>query len=210
MHKDFGVLIRTALCGGSLFLNYAALAAVDIHIEEINAGVLITAFGTINLPNTPVGTTTCGRGQLSGVGFGAIDTSIGSICVGDGRTPANYYNLVQPSQTQFGSGTLVLADLFSGTLFGIEGELGFVGSNEGLINSSSTFLGKTLPDLGIRESGNLGVWTVSETNDTISVRATGGFIPPVPAPLGPILVPIAYGFTRNLRRRIQSARSSNT
>lgn len=101
MHKDFGVLIRTALCGGSLFLNHAALAAVDIHIEEINAGVLITAFGTINLPNTPVGTTTCGRGQLSGVGFGAIDTSIGSICVGDGRTPANYYNLsfspVRPS-----------------------------------------------------------------------------------------------------------------
>jgi hypothetical protein len=78
------------------------------------------------------------------------------LCVGDGSNPAFYYNLTQPSQTQFGVGPLVLADAFTGTLFGIEGILGFVGSNGGLINSSSSFYGKTLADLGIRESGNWG------------------------------------------------------
>jgi hypothetical protein len=198
-------LVGASLCTGFLSLNQAAFAAVDIHIEEIKSGVLITALGTINLPNVPLGTTTCGRGQVTGVVFGAIDSSIGSVCVGDGSTLSNYYTLVQPSQAYFGDGPLVRADESTGSLFGIEGNLGFVGSNGGVINSSSTFFGKTLTDLGIRASGDLGVWTVSGTNDTISVRATDGFIPPVPGPLGTLVLPMAYGFTRQLRQKIKTA-----
>lgn len=177
----------------------AAQAAVDINIQEIGNGVVITAKGSLLLPNTSAGSTTCGNGTLGTEG--AIDSAKASLCIGDSSQIAQFFPLVPPVQQSFGTGPVTLATSSSGNFFGIAGDLGIVGSNYisgSTIQSFSVFPNTTLAALGIASFGDLGVWTVDGTNDTITVRAT-------PGPLAVLGLPIAYGASRRMRRRIQSA-----
>jgi hypothetical protein len=182
-------------------IHQSANAAVDINIAEVGPNVVITAKGTINLPSVPLGTTTCGQGTIPGVQNGAINSSIASVCVGDGTTPAHYYSLTQPTTQSFGTGPLVLANSHVGSLFGIEGKIGFVGSNQSTVHSSSTFLNTNLAGMGINQYALLGTWTVDGTNDTITVRST-------PGPLAALGLPIAFGYTRKIRQRIRAAQTN--
>jgi hypothetical protein len=201
--KDLSSSLLTIAVFTAVFqvLQQPANAAVDINIAEVGPDVVITAKGTINLPSVPLGTTTCGQGTIPGVQNGAINSSIASVCVGDGTTPAHYYSLTQPTTQSFGIGPLVLANSHLGFLFGIEGKIGFIGSNQSTVHSSSTFLNTNLASLGINQYAVLGTWTVSGTNDTITVRST-------PGPLAALGLPITFGFTRKLRQRIRAAQKT--
>lgn len=181
-----------------LFGSGSSDAAVIINIDEVGPDVVITASGTLLLPSISLGITKCGNGTFSPPpDKGAIDSAIAAICIGDSSQDVNYFPLAG-SQPSFGSGPVVFADSFFGDFFGIEGNQGLIGSgyaSGSLINSSSTFNTTTLAKLGISNRGVIGTWTVANTNDTITVRAT-------PGPMGLLGLPIAYGWSRNIRRRI--------
>ncbi|MEY4353841.1 MAG: hypothetical protein RLZZ609_2082 [Cyanobacteriota bacterium] len=177
----------------------AAQAAVDINIQETGNGVVISAKGSLLLPSTSAGSSTCGNGTLGTQG--AIDSGAAALCIGDSSQLAQFFPLVPPVQQSFGSGPLTLATSSSGNFFGIAGTLGIVGSNYtsgSMIHSFSVFPNTTVAALGIASFGDLGVWTVAGTNDTITVRAT-------PGPFAALGLPIAYGASRRMRRRIRSA-----
>jgi hypothetical protein len=180
-------------------VHQAAQAAVDINIQETGNGIVITAKGSLLLPNTSAGSSTCGNGALGTEG--AINSLTASLCIGDSSQIAQFFPLLPPIQQSFGSGPLRLASSSSGNFFGIAGDLGIVGSNYtsgSMIQSFSVFPNTTLAALGIASFGDLGVWTLAGTNDTITVRST-------PGPLAVLGLPIAYGASRRMRRRIQSA-----
>lgn len=177
----------------------AAQAAVDINIQEIGNGVVITAKGSLLLPSAAAGSAVCGNGTLGP--NGAIDSAMAALCIGNSSQTAQYFTLSNPVQQSFGTGPLTQATSSSGDFFGLEGQLGIVGSNYtsgSMIHSFSVFPNTTAAALGIASFGDLGVWTVAGTNDTITVRAT-------PGPLAALGLPIAYGASRRMRRRIRSA-----
>lgn len=199
MQRLFRQICLLASLSAFALSHKAAQAAVDINIQEIGNGVVITAKGFLLLPNTSAGSATCGNGTLGTEG--AIDSATASLCIGDSSQIAQFFPLVQPVQQSFGTGPVTLATSSSGDFFGLTGGLGIVGLNYAsgsTIYSFSVFPNTTVAALGIASFGDLGVWTVAGTNDTINIRAT-------PGPLPVLGLPIAYGASRRIRRRIQSA-----
>jgi len=83
--------------------------------------------------------------------------------------------------------------------------------DNGPINSSATFTGKSLASVGIASTQlnpNIGSWTFfGDTNPTNVINVIVGAPPglPVPAPLPLFGTAAAYGWSRRLRRRIGSA-----
>lgn len=75
------------------------------------------------------------------------------------------------------------------------------------IVSRVTFNARTLADLDITAEGLIGTWTLAETGDKIKVfvgsSATG-----VPGPLTLFGAAAAFGWSRRLRHRLSTSKSS--
>ena len=193
-------------------------ANVVVDIRQTPTGVTIFANGSLTLnpnPPNPINKAYCGADST--IQFGAIQTSLNAICVGNTQQEGFIYTVTGTS-TPFGPGaTRILADSASGDFFGLIGlpstgpgqispEIGIyyipTGSDP-TINAHSTFNGKTLSQLGIFGEGTLGTYTLtgSSSNNQITVIAT-------PAPLAVLGLPLTYGWTRRLRRRVRDASGS--
>jgi hypothetical protein len=78
--------------------------------------------------------------------------------------------------------------------------------------SSATFNGTTLAANGFNTPGQLGSWTLTGTSETITLCVANPGTPcgtPVPGPLPLLGASVAFGWTRQLRRRISQAGSRN-
>lgn len=190
----------------------AARSQVLIEIEQIGLDVVTTANGSLNLPSSS-STAVCGNNTApvsSPPPNGAIQPNIASICVGNSSAAGFIYPVDGPSQFLDGMNTFTAADSSTGLFFGLEGNIGLIGSqytSNTVFTSTSTYTNQTLLSLGITRLGILGEWTLLDKpggnplpNQTITVFAT-------PAPLAALGLPITYGWSRRLRRRIHAAAS---
>ena len=169
----------------------SAQAAVDITIMQEGPDVIARAFGTLDLPPSTINAH-CG-GVPGTIPDGAIAPDIGAICVGSGGGFA--YSITGPSS--FGAGPGRYADTSSGGLFGFNSALGILATSGTIIDSTSTWSGATLADLGI-SPGGLGTWQTP--GGSVTARAE------VPAPIGLLGVGAMLTWTRILRRKITEAR----
>jgi hypothetical protein len=107
-----------------------------------------------------------------------------------------------------GSDIFTKADSSTGQFFGLGGNIGLIGSEYSPntpFTSTSTYNNTTLTALGITQLGELGKWDLLDMpmgnpiqGQTITVVAT-------PAPLAALGLPITYGWTLRMRRRIRAA-----
>lgn len=199
LERFFGVALGAGL---SLLAIPAGRADVLIELVESGSDVIATALGSLNLPTSNT-ITYCGNGPGQNLN-GAIDPTIGAICVGPGGTGFEYMINIGGT-TSFGTQMGTEANSATGTFFGVNGTQMLLGSpsgTQGLLNvdGKSIFSNKTLADLGISSLGVIGTWTLpdpaSGPDQTITLRAT-------PGPLAVLGLPFAYGWSRTLRRRIQ-------
>lgn len=174
------------------FVASPALASVQISIDQIGPDVIAKAVGRLNVPPS-LTVAHCG-GVPNLIPDGALAPAIGAVCVGSGSGFS--YSIAGPSS--FGAGFGRYADSSTGGLFGFNSALGILAADGNIINSSSTWQNTSLADLGLTP-GNLGTWTVSNSNDQILVVAT-------PGPLGIMGTLGLFGWSRKLRQRIRESR----
>jgi len=197
-------------------------AILNYYIFADGGNLKIVTTGSLNL-----------GGLASQAGSTCTSTSPGGtlipefalICSGVETSSTDAYKKyvvvpVVPGSTSFtnGSGSLLAANSTTGTrnwLWGDEGpDPAFYiidPYNDGPINSSATFTGKSLASVGLNLTSpgtNIGSWTFfNDTNPNNVINVFVGDPPnaPVPAPLPLIGAAGAYGWSRRLRRRIGSA-----
>ena len=75
------------------------------------------------------------------------------------------------------------------------------------INSSYTFTGVTLANLGFTTNGLIATWTLNSTGDAINV-VVGAPVTSVPSPLPLFGAGAAFGWSRRLRKRIAAPLST--
>jgi len=158
---------------------------------------------------------------------GALSPLNGLICSGEESTPNNdpYKKYILSGLTQFSAGNATLienADTTTGTenwLFGqdTDGPTFYILNSytDGTpIDSSATFNGKSLADVGLDDPSlnntNIGSWTLVTTRtadptNVINVIVGAPPSPSVPGPLPLLGTAAAFGWSRRLRRRISSA-----
>jgi hypothetical protein len=82
-------------------------------------------------------------------------------------------------------------------------------TNNTSIVSSATFANQSFSTLGITATGLVGTWTINGTSETIEVFVGNPPAPPgtpVPGPLPLFGAAAAFGYSRRLRRRVNSSR----
>jgi hypothetical protein len=168
-------------------------AVLAYNIFESMGDLVVETSGSLNLP-APVGNGNCGAD-------GVIAPTSGFLCTGpDAQYPT--YQISGPS-TFTGTADLFPATSVSGLSTGVVALIGRFVIDSSYVSgssivSSATFAGKSLADLGLTpSSGTLGTWTVAGTGDTISINV-------VPGPLPVLGAGAAFGFSRQLRKRIKS------
>lgn len=178
-----------------------ARAVLAYNIFESMGDLIVETSGSLILP-AQTGIGNCGAD-------GAIAPTIGFMCTGPNVTYP-VYQISGPS-TFTGTADLYPATSVSGLSTGVIAGIGrfVIGPSyvSGPIASSATFSGKTLADLGLTpSSGTLGTWTLAGTGDTITINVTNPA--PVPGPLPLLGAGAAFGFSRQLRKRIKSRRTT--
>lgn len=213
MQKNIKNIAKTGLpfiVISSLFIGTeAAYPQVLIEIKQVGSDVVITASGSLQLPAS-MSMGVCGNNQVLPLPLnGAIQPDIASVCVGQSDQAGLIYS-VTGTQTSFLGGLNIFtrADSSTGQFFGLEGNIGLIGSQYSpntSFTSTSTYNNTTLTALGITQLGELGRWDLLDMpmgnpiqGQTITVIAT-------PAPLAALGLPITYGWTRRMRRRIRAA-----
>jgi hypothetical protein len=198
-------LFRFAVVSAGLFASLCipAQAALRYKIYENAQGNLtIQTEGSLTVPTSSY------PGYCSQSGAISFATSLPFVCTGT-NPGANIpgYPISGPSSFSSGSGSFSPATSVSGLTTAIFPSLSqFVMDSSYVsgapIASDAIFVGKTLANFGLTpSSGNLGVWTVVGTGDTIRVDV-------VPGPLPVLGAGAAFGFSRKLRRRIQLSQSA--
>ena len=194
-------------------------AILNYYIFEDGGNLKIVTTGSLNLGGlaSQAGSTCTGTSP-----GGTLDPESALICSGVETSATDpYKKYVVAGSTSFtdGSDFLVEADSTTGTrnwLWGAQApdpSFYIIDSyTDGApINSSATFIGKSLADVGLDTTTpgtNIGSWTFlndTDPNNVINVFADDPPNAPVPAPLPLIGAAGAYGWSRRLRRRIGSA-----
>jgi hypothetical protein len=186
----------------------AAYSQVLIEIKQVGSDVVITASGSLQLPAT-MSMGICGDNQVLPVPVnGAINPVTAAVCIGKSNQQGFIYSITGPATFLGGSDIFTRADSSTGQFFGLGGDIGLIGSQYSpntSFTSTSTYNNKTLLSLGITQLGELGQWDLLDMpmgnpiqGQTITVIAT-------PAPLAALGLPITYGWTRRMRRRIRAA-----
>jgi hypothetical protein len=203
------------IAASSLFIIAEAVySQVLIEIKQVGSDVVIKAEGSLNLPMTS-GTAFCGNNTapiLTPPTNGAIKPDTAAVCIGNSTTAGFIYSVAGPQQFLGASNAFAEADSSTGLFFGLAGDIGLIGSQYTAntpFTSTSTYTNKTLSALGITQLGELGKWNLLDmpmgtpiSGQTITVVAT-------PAPLAALGLPITYGWTRRMRRRIRAAAAQN-
>jgi len=186
-----------------------AKAILTYNIFESGGNVVVQTSGSLNLPQTSIGSKVCNAN-------GGIVSSIAVICTGpQGNLP--FYGITgSPSFNGFvtnGNGssasatsTFLVGGINSDAPVGFGISSSYISGSP--IVSTSTIAGETLSSLGFTiNSGLLGSWTLDGTGDTIQA-----FLGPpaaaVPGPLPLLGAGAAFGWSRRLRKRISSPLST--
>ncbi len=212
MHKINRKIVRFGLpliaASSLLIIAEAVYSQVLIEIKQVGSDVVITAAGSLELPpSTIIGV--CGNNEVIPVPVnGAIKPDTAAICVGPSNQQSFIYSITGPKTFLGGSAIFTEAESSTGQFFGLAGNIGLIGyqySPNTPFTSTSTYTNTTLTALGITQLGELGKWDLLDMpmgnpiqGQTITVIAT-------PAPLAALGLPITYGWTRRMRRRIRAA-----
>ncbi|MCX5956540.1 MAG: hypothetical protein NTW51_09065 [Cyanobacteria bacterium] len=198
-------------------------AILNYYIFEDGGNLKIVTTGSLNLGGlaSQAGSTCTGTSP-----GGTLTPGSALICSGVETSSTDPYKKyvvepVNPGTTSFtaGSDSLDGADSTTGTRNWLWGGQALDPSfyivapyTDGApINSSATFIGKSLTDVGLdmTTSGtNIGSWTFfNDTNPNNVINVFVGDPPNAPVPAPPLLIGAAgaYGWSRRLRRRIGSA-----
>ena len=176
-----------------------AQALLTYNIFETSGGdVVVETNGSLTL-GASTGTETCGFD-------GAILSTAALICTGPSQTSPSY-SLTGPT-TFNGTVFLLPASSVSGITTGFSGEEAVFGIDPDymsgdLIVSSATFNNTTLAGLGFTTTGLIGTWTLEDGGDQIRVVLTE-----VPGPLPLLGAGAAFGYSRRLRRRINTSQAT--
>jgi hypothetical protein len=201
---------------GILATNAPAHAILSIHIYESGSDVQIDASGSLNLPIPLV----LNAGQQTSLGVFPNANLLGTGALGQtnsyntgGAGPSGSIGTGAPSITSTGAGIPIY-------LFGTNFKLDNTYTSGSPIVSSATIPGKTLAQLGLSAtSGLLATWTLQPANgsdpytanDTVQVFAGPPPTPPAAAAPGPLPLcgaAAAFGFSRQLRRRLKRAQTT--
>jgi hypothetical protein len=197
------------IAASSLFIIAEAVySQVLIEIKQVGSDVVITAAGSLQLPvSMTMGL--CGNNEVLPVPVnGAIKPDTAAVCIGKSDQQGYIYSITGPATFLGGSDIFTRADSSTGQFFGLGGNIGLIGSEyypNTPFTSTSTYNNTTLTALGITQLGELGKWDLLDRpmgnpiqGQTITVVAT-------PAPLAALGLPITYGWTLRMRRRIRAA-----
>jgi hypothetical protein len=193
-----------------------ASAILTYNIFESDGDVIIQTNGALNLPPSQLAEGSCGFNSYF---FGGQ----AEICTGGFLSEVASYSISGPSTFLQGSVACTgwcnvqfprfyPADSWSGLHTHLSGLFGHIFIDPAYVSGSpivsrATFNARTLADLDITAAGLIGTWTLAETGDKINVfvgsPATG-----VPGPLPLFGAAAAFGWSRRLRRRLSTPKSS--
>jgi hypothetical protein len=175
------------------------------NLKVITEGSL-SQFGTLSvLPSRSCGANGALRGQFS---LGSL------VCTGNDTT-MSVYSVTGPAGWG-GTSDLIGANSVSGLSFELIGSsftLGYpstmlidpsytLGSQ---LLSTAVFNNKSLASIGLTSQGLVGTWTINGSTEAINVYVGTA---PVPSPLPLLGAGASLGWSRQLRRRIASSRST--
>jgi hypothetical protein len=193
-----------------------ANAILTYNIFESDGDVIIQTNGALNLPPSQLAEGSCGFNSYV---FGGQ----AEICTGGFLSEVASYSISGPSTFLLGSVACTgwcnvqvprfyPADSWSGLHTHLSGLFGHILMDPTYVSGSpivsrATFNARTLADLDITAEGLIGTWTLAETGDKIKVfvgsSATG-----VPGPLTLFGAAAAFGWSRRLRHRLSTSKSS--
>ena len=187
-----------------------AEAILTYNIFEFGPDVVVQTNGSLNLPVL----TNPGYFYCSGFTKGAIVSIFARICNGGDNVKVEY-PLVSGPYT-FDGNVGLQADGSSGVSTFLQGRGLVFGIETTYINgtpivSSSIYNTTTLAGMGFTTTGLIGTWTLAGTGDTIKVVLGPPAAPQataVPGPLPLLGAAAAFGWTRRLRRRITTAKTT--
>jgi hypothetical protein len=185
-----------------------AKALITYNVFESAGNVVVQASGSLDLSSTSsLGLGACGTGAPGG----AIVSAIAVICTG-AEIPSPAFAITGPASFD-GFAGITPASSVSGITTGFNGVGGVFALDPSynyntLIVSSATFNGQTLASLGFTTTGLIGTWTIDGTPESINVYI-GPPATSVPGPLPLLGAGAAFGWSRQLRKRIGTSGSVN-
>ncbi len=197
MKFTLSTIVITTFISGLIAGADPAKAVLNYNIYESSGNVVFETEGSLGALSVPFASDQCEDG--------AYWADAALICTGPSAL-LPIYRISGPSSFMPGSGQILPASSVSGITTALSGSFGgfaiahfyVLGSP---IISSAIFNGKTLADFGLTpSSGLLGTWTLNGTTESINVRV-------VPGPLPLLGAGAAFGFSRRLRRHVNTYRS---
>lgn len=197
MKFTLSTIVITTFISGLIAGADPAKAVLNYNIYESSGNVVFETEGSLGALSVPFATDKCVDG--------AYRADAALICTGPAAiTPL--YLMSGPPSFMPGSGKILPASSVSGITTALAGLSGVFTIADSYvlgspIISSAIFNGKTLADFGLTpSSGLLGTWTLNGTTESINVRV-------VPGPLPLLGAGAAFGFSRRLRRHVNTYRS---
>ena len=148
-------------------------------IQEVGPDVVLSGTGSADLASLTL------DGPYSHGGT-FITPNQGFFAVGTPASNGYYSGATLSSPVLFGSGSITIADLSTGDVFGLNG-FGAVsvpaGYSGGLLNGTATFTGTTLATLGVTVPGGpyLVQWGTSGASETITLEVISTPVTPTPS-----------------------------
>jgi len=193
-----------------------ANAILTYNIYESDGDVIIQANGALNLPSSQLAEGSCGFNSYI---FGGQ----AEICTGGFLSEVASYSISGPSTFLQDSVACTgwcnvhfplfyPADSWSGLHVHLSGLFGHILMDPTYVSGSpilsrATFNARTLADLDITAEGLIGTWILAETGDKINVFA-GSPATGAPNPLPLFGAAAAFGWSRRLRRRLSTNKTS--
>ncbi|MCT0229879.1 hypothetical protein KQ306_03245 [Synechococcus sp. CS-1324] len=184
-------------------------AILTYNIFQSGADVVVSASGSLN---TAAATTVTSIDSTGVNGF--IRRSIARILTGTGA-PLTTYSISGPTSFLGTLSTFANAGGnttgFTTGLFGATSQFGIASYTSGdSIVSSATFAGTTLAALGLTTPGLVGTWNLlgGENISVDTIEVIVGAPTAVPGPLPLLGAAAAFGWSRRLRNRISTAKTT--
>jgi hypothetical protein len=183
-------------------------AVLTYNIFESGSDVVVQTSGSLNLPGSPIST---GAPCFAN---GNLVSSFGYVGVCGTATELNQYQVTGPISFSGSQSVSIGSNIFSGVNNAIIGNGSVFGidpayTNGFPINSSIVYINQTLAGIGFTTTGLLGSWQL------VGVSGPDGQIdvvlgPPVavPGPLPLLGAAAAFGWSRTLRSRIATAKTT--
>jgi hypothetical protein len=187
-----------------------AEAILTYNIFEFGPDVVVQTNGSLNLPVL----VNPGSFRCSGFIEGVIVSSFARICNGGDNVKVEYPLASGPAT--FNGSVAAIANSSSGVSTFLQGLSLAFGIETTYISgtpmvSNSIYNSTTLAGMGFTTTGLIGTWTLAGTGDTINVVLGPPAAPQstaVPGPLPLLGAAAAFGWTRRLRRRIITAKTT--